>query len=122
MAARFPLYKGATRAATVLGVPMAPLVVMVGAVVFGVALPFGIWWLGLLLPCWSLMALVTRTDDRAFRTLGLWLETKVANGLWLGRPLRGLALYGAGRGRDLWGASTYALSDGRYRAWEGEDV
>jgi type IV secretion system protein VirB3 len=120
--AAFPVYKGATRAATVLGVPMVPLVVMVFGVVFGVVLPFGLKWLGLLLPAWSLMALVTRTDDRAFRILWLWMETKLGNRLWLGRGLRGVALFAAGRGHDFWGASTYALSDGRYRAWEGEDV
>ncbi len=116
----FSLYKGATRAATVLGVPMAPLIVMVGGVVFGIVLPFGLTWLGLLLPGWSLMLLVTRTDDRAFRIVALWVETKLANRLWLGRPLRGLALFAVGRGRDFWGASTYSLSDGRRRAWERE--
>jgi type IV secretion system protein VirB3 len=122
MAARFPLYKGATRMATILGVPMVPLVVMVGGVVFGIVLPFGVWWVGLLLPCWSLMALVTRTDDRAFRMLWLWMQTKLANRLWAGRGLAGLALFGVGRVGDFWGASTYSLGDGRYRAWEGEDV
>jgi len=108
----FPLYKGATRAAVVLGVPLLPLVLTaVGVAVL--ALSAGPAWWGLLLPAWLLLAQVTRADDRAFRILGLWARTRLANRLRL--------LLRAGRG-EFWGASSYALSDGRRRAWEAEDL
>jgi len=108
----FPLYKGATRAAVVLGVPLLPLVAMVVGVAV-LALSAGPAWWGLLLPAWLLMAQVTRSDDRAFRILGLWARTRLANRLRL--------MARAGRD-EFWGASSYALFDGRRRAWEAEDL
>jgi type IV secretion system protein VirB3 len=109
MTARFPLFKGATRVPTVAGVPLVPLVSLVVSVT-SVAVMFGIWWLALLVPGWLLMAQVTRSDDRAFRILWLWMRTKLANRL---RMIRF-------SGRDeFWGASTYSPSDGR-RSWERE--
>ena len=107
MTARFPLFKGATRVATVAGVPLVPLVTLV-VVVTSAAVLLGVGWLALLVPGWLLMAQVTRSDDRAFRILWLWMQTKLANRL---RMLRFT-------GRDeFWGASTYSLSDG-LRSWE----
>lgn len=107
----FPLYKGATRAAVVWGVPLVPLVGMVIGVAM-VSLALGLWWWGLVVPLWLLMAQVTKTDDRAFRILGLWLETK-----WLNR----LRLELSAGGGDFWGASSYALGDGKRRIWNAED-
>ena len=107
----FPLYKGATRAAVVLGVPVLPLVALFTGVAV-LTLFLGLWFWGLLLPGWLLMAQVTRTDDRAFRILGLWAQTKLAN------RLRLVARLGI---RDLWGASAYATSERRFRSWEGRD-
>jgi type IV secretion system protein VirB3 len=111
MAARFPLFKGATRVPTVAGVPLIPAVVLVIAVASATVL-FGFGWIALLVPGWFLMAQVTRTDDRAFRSLALWAQTKLAN------RLRLVALCGV---RDLWGASAYATSERRFRSWEGRD-
>ena len=109
MSTGFPLFKGATRTATVAGVPLVPLVMLVVSVTSAAVL-FGIWWLALLVPGWLLMAQVTRSDDRAFRILWLWAQTKLANRL---RMIRF-------SGRDeFWGASTYSPSDGR-RSWERE--
>ena len=71
MAARFPLFKGATRVPTVAGVPLIPAVVLVITVASATVL-LGFGWLALLVPGWLLMAQVTRTDDRAFRILWLW--------------------------------------------------
>ena len=109
MAARFPLFKGATRVPTVAGVPLIPAVVLVITVASATVL-FGFGWLALLGPGWLLMAQVTRTDDRAFRILWLWTQTKVANRVRL-----------AGRCsvHDLWGASAYATSERRSRSCEG---
>jgi type IV secretion system protein VirB3 len=73
-----------------------------------VSLGFG--WLALLVPGWLLMAQVTRTDDRAFRILWLWGQTKLAN---RARLTARFAFH------DLWGASTYATLDRRVRSWEG---
>jgi type IV secretion system protein VirB3 len=107
----FPLYKGATRAAVYWGVPLVPLIAM-GLVVAMLAMMLSVWWWGLLLPGWVFMSQLTRADDRAFRIMGLWLRTRVLN---RARPaIRGV------RG-EFWGASSYALSDGRRRAWEAED-
>ncbi len=111
MPARFPLFKGATRVATVWGVPLLPLVVLVVGVA-SAAVVFGVLWLVLLVPGWLLMAQVTKSDDRAFRILWLWMQTKLANRL---RTVRF-------RGRnEFWGASSYSPVDGRRRSWEGED-
>lgn len=109
MSARFPLFKGATRVPTVAGVPLIPAVVLVIAVASATVM-FGFGWLVLLVPGWLLMAQVTRTDDRAFRVLWLWAQTRLAN------RVRTLVAAGA---LDLWGASAYATADLRRRAWEG---
>ncbi len=110
MESRFPLFKGATRVPTVAGVPFVPAIGLVIVAASAAAL-FGVWWLALLVPGWLLMSQVTRSDDRAFRILWLWVQTKLAN------RLRMLSLGGRD---DFWGASTYAVSDGRRRSWEGE--
>ncbi len=109
MAARFPLFKGATRVPTVAGVPLIPAVVLVITVASATVL-LGFGWLALLVPGWLLMAQVTRTDDRAFRILWLWTQTKVAN------RARLAARFGLD---DLWGASAYVTSERRSRSWEG---
>jgi type IV secretion system protein VirB3 len=109
MAARFPLFKGATRVPTVAGVPLIPAVVLV-ITVASATVTLGFGWLALLVPGWLLMAQVTRADDRAFRILWLWAQTKLAN------RLRLAARCGVD---DLWGASAYATSDHRFRSWEG---
>lgn len=97
--------------ATVGGVPLVPLVVLVVGVA-SAGMVFGVWWLCLLVPGWLLMAQITKSDDRAFRILWLWMQTKLANRLRMVR-------FG---GRDeFWGASTYSLTNGRTRSWEGED-
>ncbi len=109
MAARFPLFKGATRVPTIAGVPLIPAVVLVITVASATML-LGFGWLALLVPGWLLMAQVTRTDDRAFRILWLWTQTKVAN------RVRLAARCGI---HDLWGASAYATSERRSRSCEG---
>ncbi len=111
MATRFPLFKGATRVPTVAGVPLVPAVVLVIGVA-SVTVICGMWWLALLGPGWLLMAQITRTDDRAFRIVGLWLQTRAAN------RLRLFVLGGRG---DCWAASTYALTEPGRRSWEGRD-
>jgi len=107
----FPLYKGATRAAVVLGVPVLPLVALVTGVAV-LTLFLGLWFWGLLLPGWLLMAQVTRGDDRAFRILFLWARTRIPG-------LLRLRLAG---GKGTWQASSYALSDGRRRCFDAEDL
>ncbi len=110
MAEHFPLFKGATRVATVAGVPLIPLVVLVVGVA-STAVLASVWWLALLVPGWLLVAQITKADDRAFRVLWLWMRTKLANRL---------RLLGAGASGEFWSASSYSLSEGRRRSWEGE--
>jgi len=86
------LFKGATRAATFFGVPVMPLLIAF-TVIACFALVFSIW-------CWFLMpvvvfvmAQVTRYDDRAFRVLGLYIDTRFRN-----------------RNKGFWQASSYTAS------------
>src|SRR5918912_4284445 len=111
MPPRFPLFKGATRVPTIAGVPLIPAVALVIAVASATVM-LGVGWLALLVPGWLLMAQVTRTDDRAFRILWLWAQTKFVN------RLRVLLRCGL---EDLWGASSCALTDRRYRSWQGKE-
>lgn len=75
------------------GVPVVPLataMILVAALATSVSL-----WLWLAAPpTWLTMAAITRTDDRAFRILGLWIETKVRN-----------------KHKAFWRASSYAPMD-----------
>jgi type IV secretion system protein VirB3 len=96
--------------ATVGGVPLVPLVVLVVGVASAAVL-LGVFWLGLLVPGWLLMAQVTKSDDRAFWVLWLWMQTKLANRL---------RMVGFRARNEFWGASSYSPADGRRRSWEGE--
>ena len=90
----YPLFQGATRVPTILGVPMIPLLVMsmgVGVV----ALSLNIFWWGLWPVFCFVMAQITKSDDNAFRILWLWIDTKLLNGLFNGS-------------KKFWGASTYS--------------
>lgn len=93
----FPLFKGATRVPTLWGVPMIPLMVVVIGVAV-VALTVSIWWWGLLLPLWGVMAQITRNDDKAFRIWWLWIDTRLRN-----------------RNKTFWGASSYTPAPCRKR-------
>ena len=85
----FPLFKGATRVPTVLGVPMIPLMMMcIGVAAFAMLLGLGWYLMGI--PLWLIMAQVTKYDDQAFRIWWLWVDTKWRNH------------------RSLWQASTYS--------------
>lgn len=86
----FPLFKGATRAATKGGVPLPPLLFML-MFVGSVAILVSLWGLVLAPILWATMAAITRHDDRAFRIWGLWLETQARN-----------------RNKRIWRASSYA--------------
>lgn len=74
----FPLFKGACRLPTVIGIPRTVVIFLGvgGGMLFLFiklyALPF---ILLAFVICWS----VTLYDDRAFRILGLWFKTKLQN-------------------------------------------
>lgn len=75
---RDPLFKGCTRPAMALGVPLTPLAV-VGGVIVLVSLWFTIFML-LLLPLAILfMRWVVQSDDQQFRLLGLKMLFRLAN-------------------------------------------
>lgn len=93
----FPLFKGCTRVPTVAGVPMMPLMFMVIGVAV-LAMMVSLWCWLLLAPAWAVMAAVTKHDDKAFRILGLWVDTKLRN-----------------RNKSFWGASTYSRTKYRKR-------
>lgn len=73
-----PLFKGLTRSATVAGVPLIPLGMMLGVVAF-TALWTSFWAYLMAPPLYLVMRIVTRKDDKAFRIWGLWFETKWRN-------------------------------------------
>ncbi len=91
----YPLFKGATRAATIWGVPMIPLLTM-GMMVAVLSLLFGLAWWALCPVLWGVMAAITRHDDQAFRVWRLALDTKFRN-----------------PHKRFWGASSYAPGDYR---------
>ena len=91
----YPLYKGATRAATFGGVPLMPLLVMF-IVVASLAMGFSLWMWLFVPGLWFVMAQITRHDDKAFRIWWLWLDTKFRN-----------------RNKRFWGASSYSPSNNR---------
>ena len=91
----YPLFKGMTRVATFLLVPVVPLIMVMGAIGF-VAMwttPF-VWAVSPAV--WLVMWNITKTDDRAFRLWGLWLETTFRN-----------------KNKLFWGASTYSRASYR---------
>lgn len=86
------LFKGATRAATFFGVPVMPLLVAF-TLIASLSLVLSIWCWLIFLPVGFVMAQITKYDDRAFRILGLCLDTRLRN-----------------RNKSFWQASSYAAS------------
>jgi type IV secretion system protein VirB3 len=80
MAAKFPLFKGATRVPTFLLIPrnMFIVIMMVSVCLFMV---IHFYAMGIFALCWLITWAVTKYDDRMFRVLWLWLITKVKNNL-----------------------------------------
>ena len=76
---------------------MMPLMVVVIGVAV-ITLTVSIWWWGLLVPVWIVMAQITRNDDKAFRIWWLWIDTKLRN-----------------RNKTFWGASSYTPAPCRKR-------
>jgi len=85
-----PVAKGCTRPAMKFGVPIAPLMLVVGAVAW-VATVFNLLLLATLIPIVFAMGQVTRTDDQAYRLLGLKLLFRASN-----------------RNRAFWRAAVYS--------------
>lgn len=98
--AAVPLFKGCTRSATIAGVPMIPLILMLIAVA-ALAMKVSLWCWGLAVPFWFVMAQITKTDDKAFRIWGLWFETKFRNG-----------------NKSFWGASSYSPANFKKRKFK----
>lgn len=74
----FPLFKGATRPATMFGVPTVPLLLMVVSVA-ACAMLITIKLFILLPVFWLAMHGITKNDPRAFRIWWLWMRTKLLN-------------------------------------------
>lgn len=87
-----PLFRGLTRSAMVVGVPVFPLVIMVGSVLMiGLWTKPYAWFIGI--PLYITMRIIVKHDDKAFRIWGLWIETKLMN---------------KRKFKRFWGASTYS--------------
>lgn len=103
----FELYKGATRPATMFGVPTDALLwVFVGFGVISTITSVVAWILFPLVV--FIMSLITKKDDRAFRQLGLYIDTK----------LRASAAL-----KKFWGATTYTpFRKNRWKSWSNKDI
>lgn len=86
----YPVYKALTRSPTIFGVPMMPLIAMTMVVAI-IALSLSIFWWALWPVLCFVMAQITKYDDKAFRIISLWIDTKVLNG-----------------NKTFWGASSYS--------------
>lgn len=75
---RDPLFKGCTRPAMLFGVPLVPLVVVVGIVVL-ISVWTTILFVFTLIPIVLTMRIVTKSDDQQFRLLGLKFLFRVVN-------------------------------------------
>lgn len=89
----FPLFKGATRPAMILGVPVnAAFAAFVGVAVLAVGFSMKLWLL--LIPVWFVLAQIAKKDDQMFRILALWIDSKMRYPPAL---------------KKLWGACSYAV-------------
>lgn len=99
---RDPVFKGCTRPATLLGVPLVPLVVISGScLVFAMWLLLIDFWFSFAVMIFLVLAIllmrqVTTRDDQRLRQWQLRLWLRVAN-----------------RNRRFWGATSYAAN--RYK-------
>lgn len=93
---RSPLFKGCTRPAMLLGVPVIPFVIVCGSLTLGciwISLLFGLSPLTILMvvPVFLAMRFIAKDDDQQFRLMGLRL------------------LFRAGqRNRGFWKSAAYA--------------
>ena len=104
-----PIFKGATRPAMKLGVPLVPLVVVFGASML-VSMWIGAlvtWWVvpvvvAAVVPALAWMRYVTRKDDQRFRQMYLAAKLRLADGnhrLWQSRSYAPCVYRGV---RDAW--------------------
>lgn len=92
--ARATIFKGCTRPAMIMGIPIAPAVIAFGGVSM-LAMWFNLLIFILLVPIYFIMRAVVKHDDQGFRLLGL---------RWLCRIFMGN--YDANA--RFWGSSSYA--------------
>jgi len=104
-----PIYKGATRPAMKLGIPLVPLVVLVGIGMLGILWGGTLvsWWLALAVasaigPALAWMRFVTARDDQRFHQMFVALKLRLHD-----------------RNRRLWHTRSYAptLYRGVHDAW-----
>lgn len=73
-----PLFKGVTRVAKIGWIPrnVALIIFMISATLF---MTLHFWSLLVFVVLWSIAAALTKYDDRIFRIIGLWWQTKFSN-------------------------------------------
>lgn len=73
-----PLFKGATRVARAIGIPrtVALIIFMFSSALFMIIHAWALLIFGL---SWVISAALTKYDDRMFRIIWLWLQTKFIN-------------------------------------------
>lgn len=103
----FDLYKGATRPAMMFGVPTDALLwAFVGVGVASVAISIVAWAIFPFVV--FVMRMITKRDDRAFRQLGLYFDTKL-------RADKSV--------KEFWGATTYTpIKKSEWSSWSSQDI
>lgn len=103
----FDLYKGATRPATMFGVPTnALLAAFVGVGVLSVVISVFAW---IVFPIVVfVMRMIAKKDDRAFRQWGLYVDTKL-------RCPRAV--------KKFWGATSYTpIQNKKWQKWSSKEI
>lgn len=94
----YPLFKGCTRPSMIMGIPTeAAFAAFVGVAI--IAISFGnllLWFL--LIPIGIIFRVIAKKDDRAFRLLSIWIDTKARYPKTL---------------KNKWGACSYSLIEKR---------
>ena len=69
-----PIFKGCTRPAMMLGVPLVPLTLVCGFVILIGTYAGNLFLNFAIIPLVLIMRAVVATDDQRFRTIGLWIQ------------------------------------------------
>ena len=94
----YPLFKGCTRPSMIMGIPTeAAFAAFVGVAIIAIAFGNMLLWI-LLLPIGIVFRMIAKKDDRAFRIIGIWIDTKIRYPKTL---------------RKKWGACSYSLTEKR---------
>lgn len=65
------IFKGCTRPAMLLGVPIAPFVFIIGGSFLFLFIFLNVAWTALIIPIWYCLRVIAKEDDQRFRAIGI---------------------------------------------------